>query len=114
PEFFGRVMSFVVLGFAAQSLLGPIWGISADGLGDRETMFLVGMIVLATTVLLSVAWRRTRRMPLEVGTPAALAAAGPTQGSPRSTPSPAFGAQLAPVARMGGQKRRATTVPGGD
>ena len=118
PEFFGRVMSFVVLGFAAQSLLGPIWGISADTLGDRETMFLVGMIVIVVTGVLSVAWRRTRRMPLEVGTPAALAAAGPTEGSPRSAPSPAFAAQLAPVARMEEQKPRqkpgATPVPGGD
>ncbi|MDE2892472.1 MAG: MFS transporter [Chloroflexota bacterium] len=114
PEFFGRVMSFVVLGFAAQSLLGPIWGISADAIGGRETMFLVGMIVLAATGLLIVAWRRTRRMPLEVGTPAALAAAGPTERSARSGRSPAFAARLAPVARMGEQKRRATPVAGGD
>ena len=114
PEFFGRVMSFVVLGFAAQSLLGPIWGISADAIGGRETMFLVGMIVLVATGLLGIAWRRTRRLPLELGTPAALAGADSAPGSRRAAPSPAFAARLAPVARLGKQKRRGTPVPGGD
>ena len=114
PEFFGRVMSFVVLGFAAQSLLGPIWGVSADAIGGRETMFVVAMIVLGATVTLGIAWRRTRRLPLEAGTPAAFATAGLSPASRQPGPTPAFARQLAPVVRMGRQKHRTTPLPGGD
>ncbi len=98
PDYFGRVMSFVVLGFAAQSLLAPIWGVSADAIGGRETMILIGLIVLAATLLLSVGWLRIRQTPLEAGTPAAAA---------QAVPPPAFSGRLAPIAaiaRMGGQK----------
>jgi len=107
-------MSFVVLGFAAQSLLGPIWGVSADAFGGRGTRFVVAMIVLGATVTLGLAWRRTRRLPLDAGTPAALAAAGTSLGSGRPAPTPAFATQLAPVVRMGRQKQRTTTLRGGD
>ena len=103
PEYFGRVMSFVVLGFAAQSLLAPIWGILADAIGGRETMILVGMITLAATIGLVVGWLRTRRLPLEVGTPAAAA-----------LQAVGFAARLRPLARMGGQKQRAASSAGGD
>ena len=116
PQYFGRVMSFVVLGFAAQTLLAPIWGASADAIGGRETMILVGVIVATATVLLTFAWLRTRRLPLEPGTPAATAAAGadhpPAMRSP--TPEPAFAAQLAPVVRVIAQKQRAPTAASGD
>ena len=115
PEYFGRVMSFVVLGFAAQSLLAPIWGVSADAIGDRETLFIVGLIVLAASGLLMVGWLRTRRLPPEVGTPAALAveAAESPERAPRTAPSPArsplFAARVAPIALMEGQKPRSAT-----
>ena len=114
PEYFGRVMSFVVLGFAAQSLLAPIWGLTADAIGGRETMVLVGMITLAATVLLGVGWLRTRREPLEAGTPAALAAAARSSASGLPRARPAYNAQLAPVVRMGAQKVRSSSTSGGD
>lgn len=114
PEYFGRVMSFVVLGFAAQSLLAPIWGVTADAIGGRETMVLVGMITLAATVLLGVGWLRTRRVPLEAGTPAVLAVAAGWASPGRPEGWMAFAAQLAPVVRMGGQKVRSSSAPSGD
>ena len=116
PEYFGRVMSFVVLGFAAQTLLAPIWGASADAIGGRETMVMVGLIVVAATILLAIGWLRTRRLALEPGTPAA-AATEPLEAprsAPRPVPGAAFAARLAPVARMGGQKPRATPLLSGD
>lgn len=115
PEYFGRVMSFVLLGFAAQSLLAPIWGASADAIGDRETLVVVGLIVLVASALLLVGWLRTRRLPLEPGTPAALAAARATPASTQAPPpSPAFASQVALVALRSGQQCSETSVRGGD
>ena len=101
PEYFGRVMSFVVLGFAAQTLLAPIWGVSADAIGGRETLLGVAAMIAVATVLLSLSWLRIRRLPLEPGTPAALAAAAAMSSVPL-------------VARRGAQKSRAATSAVGD
>lgn len=115
PEYFGRVMSFVLLGFAAQSLLAPIWGASADAIGDRETLVIVGLIVLVASALLMVGWLRTRRLPLEPGTPAALAAARAAPASTQSpAPSPAFASQVSLVALRSGQQSSETSVRVGD
>ena len=101
PEYFGRVMSFVVLGFAAQTLLAPIWGVSADAIGGRETLLGVAAMIAVATVLLSLGWLRIRRLPLEPGTPAALAAAAAMSMTPL-------------VARTGAQKSRAAPSAVGD
>lgn len=110
PEYFGRVMSFVVLGFAAQTLLAPIWGVSADAIGGRETMIMVGVIVAAATVLLTFGWLRTRQLPLEPGTPAALARQETIAAERRPSHPPAlrpdYPTRVAPLARMGDQKAR--------
>ena len=108
PDYFGRVMSFVVLGFAAQSLLAPIWGGAADAIGARETMIMIGMIVVAATVLLTVGWRRSRRLPLEPGSAAAALLRA-------RAAVPGFVERVAPVARMGTQKPpRSLSTTGGD
>ena len=106
PEYFGRVMSFVVLGFAAQTLIAPIWGVSADTIGGRETMAMIGAIVLAATVLLTIGWLRTRDLPLEAGTPAAAAveAKSATPARQPEVAASAFAAQLEPIVRVGAQK----------
>ena len=109
PDYFGRVMSFVVLGFAAQSLLAPIWGGAADAIGARETMIMIGTIVVAATVLLTVGWRRSRRLPLEPGSAAAAALRRARAAVP------GFVERVAPVARMGTQKPpRSLSTTGGD
>jgi len=118
PEYFGRVMSFVLMAFGLSAVIGPLWGVAADLIGGRETLFLVGLIVLGGTGLMVVGWLRTRRLPLEVGTAAATVEAptASTQPAPHTPPSPAFSplfaARLAPVVLMEGQKTQASVVSG--
>jgi len=71
PEYFGRVTSFILIMFALQSVIAPVWGLIADAIGGRETLLLVGAIVVGAAVLMLPAWRRIERLPLEAGTPAA-------------------------------------------
>lgn len=122
PEYFGRVMSFVLMAFGLSAVIGPLWGVTADLIGGRETLFLVGVIVLGGTALMALGWARVRRQPLEAGTAAAaaLAASGaplpePALAAPRTMPSPAvspvFAARLAPVVLMEGQKVRPIPSP---
>ncbi len=115
PEYFGRVMSFIMLGFGAQSFLAPVWGGLADVIGGRSALLVVGLIAAIATALLLVVWLRLRHTPLEPGSAAAALQhpgttserpAAPELASPplRRQAAPAFAAQVAPVALMEGQK----------
>lgn len=109
PEYFGRVMSFITLGYGAQSIMAGVWGGVADALGGRETFVVIGAIALAVTVFMVFGWLRTRNLPLEIGTAAAESspATDHESGPPmRRQPVPAFTAQVAPVVLMEGQKPR--------
>ena len=112
PEYFGRVLSFVVLGFAAQTLLVPIWGVSADAIGGRETLIVVALIIAAATTLLTLGWLRVRRLPLEAGTPAAAAELTRVDGP--LVPLPAFVARATPISRARAQKPRTAIGADGD
>ena len=114
PEYFGRVMSFVVLGFAAQTLLAPIWGLSADAIGGSETLIVVALIITAATTLLTFGWLRVRRLPLEAGTPAAVAAAELARVDGPFVPHPAFAARATPISRARAQKPRPAIGADGD
>ena len=118
PEYFGRIMSFVLMAFGLQSIIAPGWGVIADVVGGRETLVLVGLVVIGATVLMLLGWLRTRRMPFEPGTPAAtVAAESPPEPRRVTAPSPAysplFAAQVAPIVLMEGQKPR-PAMPSGD
>ena len=122
PEYFGRVMAFVLTAFGLQSIIAPGWGIIADIIGGRETLLLVGLVVVAATALMFLGWIRTRGLPLEVGTAAATVAAeaslepepvAPPVTVPSPSHSPLFAAQVAPIVLMEGQKPR-PAIPGGD
>ncbi len=112
PEYFGRVMSWVFMAFGLQGLLAPVWGAVADAIGGPQTLYIVGLVVVAGTVMMAVSRARTRGTPPEPGTAAAhIAEETPTTPAPPTTqeaPSPAgsplFAARLAPVALMEGQK----------
>ena len=116
PEYFGRVMSWVFMAFGVQGLLAPVWGVVADSIGGRETLYVVGLALLAATVLMTISRARTRHIPPEVGTAAASIAAEqpPEPEAPKRKPltapspavSPLFAARLAPVVLMEGQKPR--------
>ena len=109
-EYFGRVMSWVLIAFGLQALLAPVWGGLADAIGGRQALYIVALVVAAGTVLMFLGWLRTRRLPPEEGTGAAATAAQPAPAEPpRQAPSPAhsplFAARVAPVVLMDPQKR---------
>ena len=121
PEYFGRVISWVFMAFGLQGILAPVWGIVADAIGGRETLYIVGLVVVAGTILMALSRARNRRIPPEPGTAAySIAGFGGEQppepeprlvpSEPRTAPSPAisplFAARLAPVVLMEGQKPR--------
>lgn len=69
-EFYGRVTAFMLMAFAVQSVISPVWGVAADAIGGRETLFLVGAIVVGGTALMLPAWLRLRRLPDDAATAA--------------------------------------------
>ena len=115
-EYFGRVMSFIMLGYGMQSVMAPVWGGLAEWLGGREALIAVAVVALIATALTTVGWLRTRHLPAEMGTAAADEEPERARASSprlRRAPVPAFAAQVAPVVLMGGQKRR-VVASGGD
>ncbi len=115
-EYFGRVMSFIMLGYGMQSVMAPVWGGLAEWLGGPEALMSVGVVALIATALMTVGWLRTRHLPLEVGTAAAEVEPERARvSSPRlrRQPVPAFAAQVAPVVLMEGQKAGEATGMGG-
>ncbi len=115
-EYFGRVMSWVLIAFGLQALLAPVWGVVADAIGGRQALYIVALVVVAGTALMVLSWLRTRRLLPEEGTGAAAVAAMAAATAaveppeePQTAPSPAysahFAARLAPVVLMEKQKR---------
>lgn len=111
PQYFGRVMSLVMMGFGFQSLLAPIWGALADAIGGRQTLAVIGLVALAATALMVLGWLRTRHLPTEQGTAAESEPQAEQQQPAPLAPAPAFNTRLAPVALMSGQ--RGGAGPGG-
>lgn len=56
PAFYGRVMSLAMMAFGGQSLLAPIWGVTADAVGVRTTLVIVGVVAVVVTILAFLAW----------------------------------------------------------
>ena len=112
PEYFGRVMSFITLGYAAQLFMAGVWGGVAEAIGGRQTFVVIGFIALAITTFMIFGWLRTRRLPMEVGTAAAVTEAPSPRRPPIEVehPEPGFSSRLAPVALMGAQKQEAAAT----
>jgi MFS family permease len=51
PQFFGRVMSLTMMAWGFNGLAGLPFGILADGLGERQTLAIMGVLVLVVTVI---------------------------------------------------------------
>jgi hypothetical protein len=47
PAYFGRVMSLMMLAWGLNGLIGLPVGLLADALGERQTLFIMGMTVIA-------------------------------------------------------------------
>jgi len=60
PAYHGRVMSLAMMGFGSQALLAPLWGLLADQVGVRATMFMIGLVAAAMTASIAVSWVRQR------------------------------------------------------
>jgi len=54
PAFYGRVMSITMLAWGLNSLVGFPLGLLADRIGERETLFIMGTLVLAVTATTAV------------------------------------------------------------
>ena len=70
PEYFGRVMALTNVGWALNNLFGLLLGIAADVSSERASLFALGLIIIATSLLLG-AWRtRVSRLPALAEQPA--------------------------------------------
>jgi hypothetical protein len=50
PAFYGRVMSITMLAWGLNGLAGFPFGLLADFAGERETLFVMGVLVLGVSV----------------------------------------------------------------
>lgn len=53
PQYFGRVMALTFMAWGFNGLVGLPFGLLADAMGERETLFIMGSLVCAVTI---VAW----------------------------------------------------------
>ena len=67
PEYFGRVVSLTFLAFAASSVIALPIGFFADAVGERPTIWAMGGVVTATTVIF---WLLERAMVKDAGSEA--------------------------------------------
>ena len=56
PEYFGRVMALTNIGWALNNLFGLLLGIAADASSERASLFALGVIIVATSLVLGM-WR---------------------------------------------------------
>ena len=91
PAYYGRVMSFTMMGWGLQMLIGLPVGVAADFLGEREVMAVLGLLSLAITAAGVLGWLGLIRRA-----PAAEIAIGETPDL--------RGVALRPVALMSAQK----------
>ena len=60
PHYIGRVMSLTMLAFAGFGLMALPYGALADAIGERETLGVMGGVVLALGLLFTVLIARER------------------------------------------------------
>lgn len=70
PAYHGRVMSLVMLAWGANGIAAVFFGLLADQAGERETLFVMGALVLAVSLATAagqvLVGRRERPLPLVV------------------------------------------------
>ena len=94
PAYYGRVMSFTMMGWGMQMLIGLPVGVAADFLGEREVMAVLGLLSLAITAAGVLGWLGLIRRAPAAEIP--LAATPDLRGAALDT--------LRPVALMSAQK----------
>ena len=109
PAYYGRVMSFTMMGWGLQMLIGLPVGVAADALGEREVMGILGVLSLVIAVGGVLGWLALiRRAPAPA---VALSETPDLRGAALSSGNGANGAGGLPapdglrsVALMSGQK----------
>ena len=104
PAYYGRVMSFTMMAWGLQMLVGLPVGLFADLLGEREIMAILGLLSLVIAVGGTMGWlaliRRAPAIAVPLAeTPDLRGAALPANGAATPTPD-----GLRSVALMSGQK----------
>ena len=94
PAYYGRVMSFTMMGWGLQMLIGLPVGVAADFLGEREVMAILGLLSLAITAAGVLGWLGLIRRAPSAEIP--IAATPDLRGAALDT--------LRPVALMSAQK----------
>ena len=69
------MMSLASLAFGSQALLAPVWGVMADSIGIRETLFIVAALGSSAVALAAANWLHIRKTA-----PAGSVAAGADAG----------------------------------
>lgn len=94
PAYYGRVMSFTMMGWGLQMLIGLPVGVAADFLGEREVMAILGLLSLAIAAAGVLGWLGLIRRAPAAAIP--IAATPDLRGAALDT--------LRPVALMSAQK----------
>lgn len=94
PAYYGRVMSFTMMGWGLQMLIGLPVGVAADFLGEREVMAILGLLSLAIAAAGVLGWLGLIRRAPVAAIP--IAATPDLRGAALDT--------LRPVALMSAQK----------
>lgn len=94
PAYYGRVMSFTMMGWGLQMLIGLPVGVAADFLGEREVMAILGLLSLAIAAAGVLGWLGLIRRAPVAEIP--IAATPDLRGAALDT--------LRPVALMSAQK----------
>lgn len=94
PAYYGRVMSFTMMGWGLQMLIGLPVGVAADFLGEREVMAILGLLSLAIAAAGVLGWLGLIRRAPAAEIP--IAATPDLRGAALDT--------LRPVALMSAQK----------
>ena len=72
PAFYGRVMSLTMIAWGLNSLAGLPFGVLADGVGERESLFVMGALATVVAVASMAAYAPLREQALQTRkTPAA-------------------------------------------
>lgn len=109
PAYYGRVMSFTMMGWGLQMLIGLPVGVAADALGEREVMGILGVLSLVIAVGGVLGWLALiRRAPAPAvalsETPDLRGAALPSSNGANGAGGLPAPDSLRPVALMSGQK----------
>jgi hypothetical protein len=70
PAYYGRVMSLSMLAWGSQGITALPYGALADGIGERQTMAVMGVAEALLMAVLAAGWLAVRRGETQLREPA--------------------------------------------